>query len=152
MTKTQKTKSSNTPIPDTKKHKMTRPWQGTLLAILNIIGLIITAILLPFTILMALAGGALSFIQDLGPIFGLLLGGGGIILTIILIIYFILGIFITKGLFQGKRWAIILLLIFSAFSLFSVIFDFTLFSFILLAFFLYLEISCLMHPFYGNKK
>jgi len=129
-----------------------RPWQGTLLAILNIVSLIIIAIIIPFAILLTVAGGALGFAKDVNPSIGLILGGGGLLLTLGLILYFILGIFITRGLFKGKKWAVIIMLIFSGFSLMGTLFDFSLFSFIILALFLYLEIACLIHPFYGGKK
>jgi hypothetical protein len=129
-----------------------RPWQGTLLAILNIVSLIIIAIIIPFAILLTVAGGALGFAKDVNPSIGLILGGGGLLLTLGLILYFILGIFITRGLFKGKKWAVIIMLIFSGFSLMGTLFDFSLFSFIVLALFLYLEIACLIHPFYGGKK
>jgi hypothetical protein len=150
ITRSLKKTKSQTETPSRKN--TSRPWQGTILAILSVLSLIITIMFLPFTILMALAGGALSFVENLGPIFGVLLGGGGAILTIMLIIYLIVGIFITKGLFKGKKWTIILLFIFSLIGLPLAIFDFTLLSLIITAIFIYLEVSCLQHPFYNKKK
>jgi hypothetical protein len=148
--------TKKTPLSSEEKNKKvrtpSRPWQGTLLAILNIVSLIIIAIIIPFAILLTVAGGALGFAKDVNPSIGLILGGGGLLLTLGLILYFILGIFITRGLFKGKKWAVIIMLIFSGFSLMGTLFDFSLFSFIILALFLYLEIACLMHPFYGGKK
>jgi hypothetical protein len=152
--------TKKTPLSSEEKNKKvrtpSRPWQGTLLAILNIVSLIIIAIIIiiiPFAILLTVAGGALGFAKDVNPSISpsirLIYGG---VLTLGLILYFILGIFITRGLFKGKKWAVIIMLIFSGFSLMGTLFDFSLFSFIILALFLYLEIACLIHPFYGGKK
>jgi hypothetical protein len=150
--KTTQTTSKETMKSTPPSKKVTRPWQGTFLAVLNIISLIITAMFIPFIILMIIAGGVLSFANDLEPIFGMILGGGGIILGVMLLIYFILGIFITKGLFKGRKWAVIILLIFSFLGLINLIFNFDLITLIIVALCLYLEIACLLHPFYSQTK
>ena len=147
MSNTKKIKSA-----PTKNDSSTRPWQGTVLAVLNIIGLIFTAMFIPFAILIIVGGGMLSFMEDVNPIIGLLFGGGGLVFLFILLFFFILGVFVIRGLFKGRRWTIIVSLIFSILSLVGVVFDFSFFSLIVTSLFLYLEITCLMHPFYGNGK
>lgn len=138
------------PAPSVKK--VTRPWQGTVLAVFNIIGLIITVMFMPFVLLIILGGSMLGFIEEAGPGLAMLLGGGGIALLLMLLFFFILGIFIVKGLFKGQKWVIIVSLVFSAMSAVQLVLNFDLFSALIIALFVYLEIVCLLHPFYGGKK
>jgi hypothetical protein len=147
---TNPTTPSTKPTPAPKK--VTRPWQGTFLAVLNIIGLMFIAMFIPFALLITIGGGMLSFINEIGPGIAMLFGGGGLALLLILLFFFILGIFIISGLFKGKKWVVIISLLFSALNVVQLVFNFNLFSALLLALFLYLEISCLIHPFYGSKK
>ena len=132
--------------------KVTRPWQGTVLAVFNIIGLIITIMFMPFVLLIILGGSMLGFIEEAGPGLAMLLGGGGVALLLMLLFFFVLEIFIVRGLFKGQKWVIILSLIFSAMSAVQLVLNFDLFSALIIALFVYLEIACLLHPFYGGKK
>jgi hypothetical protein len=129
-----------------------RPWQGTFLAVLNIIGLIFTGLFIPFAILIIVGGSMLSSVEKINPGMAMLFGGGGLVILLILLFFFILGIFIVRGLFKGQKWAVIISLVFSALGVIQLVFNFDLFSALLTALFLYLEISCLLHPFYGGKK
>jgi hypothetical protein len=138
--------------PAPKTTKIVRPWQGTFLAVLNIIGLIFVGLFIPFALLIAVGGSMLSFAEEIGPGMALLFGGGGLVLLLMLLFFFILGIFIVRGLFKGQKWVIIISLIFSALSAIQLVFNFDVFSALLVALFIYLEISCLLHPFYGGKK
>lgn len=139
-------------VPAAKTVTSTRPWQGTFLAVLNIIGLIFTAMLIPFALLLVLGGSLLSFVEEMGPGMAMLFGGGGLVLFLVLLLAFILGIFIVRGLFKGQKWVVILTLIFSAISAIQLVFNFELFSALIIALFIYLEIACLVHPFYSSKK
>jgi len=133
-------------------NKVSRPWQGTILAVLQIIGLVIIAMFMPFVLLIVLGGSMLGFVKDAGPGLAMLFGGGGLVLFLFLLFFFILGIFIVRGLFKGQKWVIIISLLFSALNMAQLIFNFNIFSALMLALFLYLEITCLLHPFYNRKK
>lgn len=137
-------------MPETKTNK--RPWQGTVLAILHIIGLIFLGLFLPFALIIGVIGGMLTFVEEVNPSLAMSVGGGGLALFLVLLAFFILGIFITRGIFKGKRWVIIVSLILSAMGVFQLAFNFELFSALLMALFVYLEIACLLHPFYNSKK
>ncbi len=152
MTETKASKSTAKTVSTPKVNKTTRPWQGTFLAVLNIIGLIFTAMFIPFALLIVIGGSMLSFIEDIGPGMAMLFGGGGLILFLMLLFFFILGIFIVRGLFKGQKWVLIVSLIFSALGVIQLVFNFSLFSALLMVLFIYLEIACLIHPFYGGKK
>lgn len=120
-----------------------RPWQGTLLGILNIIALIALTI----AIVLAFVGG--SMLVNLLPVWGIL-GGIGMALGFILIAIWILVFFITKGIFQGKRWAIVVSIVFTGIALFSAIMNISemFFSLVIYAGMLYLEVVCLKDSYY----
>jgi hypothetical protein len=144
-------KAANISVPDVEEHKVERPWQGTLLFVLNIIFLIGIA----FTILsLFLAGvfGILTYNNNYPVLLGVLVGLSLLVFLLALVSFFILEIFVTIGLFKGKKWAIITMLIFASFDLMVTVFTFNLLSFIILVIFFYLEITCLAHPFYKSKK
>jgi hypothetical protein len=122
-----------------------RPWQGTLLGVLNIIGLVALAL----AIVLAFVGG--SMLVSLLPVWGML-GGIGMALGFILIAIWILVFFITKGIFKGQRWAIIVSLIFTGIALLSSIMNISemFFSLLIYAGMLYLEVVCLKDPYYNK--
>jgi len=64
----------------------------------------------------------------------------------------ILEIFIIKGIFKGKKWAVIVCAIFTVLCLLSAIINIEIFSVLLNGFFLYTEIICIKHPFYNQKS
>ena len=92
-----------------------RPWQGTVLGVVNILGLAISGVML---MILFFGGSFLAeYIQDsqLSMIFGL----GTIIILVFMIPFVILGIFVTIGTFKGQKWAVIVMLIFTAMALFG---------------------------------
>jgi len=63
-----------------------------------------------------------------------------------------LQIFVTRGIFKGQKWAVIISIVFIALDLSSLIRDFNLITLIIDGALMYLSIACLLHPFYGGKK
>jgi len=122
-----------------------RPWQGTLLGILNIIGLVGLALLT----IAAFIGG--SMLASLIPVWGML-GGIGMALGFIFMAIWILVFFMTRGIFKGQKWTIILSLIFTALGLLGSIMSIKtmFFSAIIYAGMLYLEVVCLKDPYYNR--
>jgi len=143
-------KVANAPVSDVEEHKADRPWQGTLLFVLNIIFLI-GIVLSTLSAFLVGVLGTWAY-ADIDPRLGTVSGLFFLSLLSALIPFSILEIFVTIGLFKGKKWAIITMLVFSGLSLIGLFFTFNLFSFVILALFLYLEVTCLVHPFYKSKK
>jgi hypothetical protein len=129
-----------------------RPWQGTTLAVLYVIGIVITAI-----VAIAMIFG-ISFLGQIidqamaesGSSLGSL--GANVLMIIGLVVMLpitILMIFVAMGIFKGKRWAIIVALVFTALSLLSTLGgSINWFSLAIALFMLYCEIMCLRDPFY----
>lgn len=123
-----------------------RPWQGTTMAILNLIGIVIG-----FLVSLAFLFGASflsAFMED--PAFSVIAGIGTSIVGIILLPFLILGIFVTLGLFKGQKWAVIVALIFTAFATIGNLTTFNLIGLLFNAFFLYCLIICMKDPYYGQ--
>ncbi len=153
MTKAKKaTKPVIKTVSASKSEKVSRPWQGTVLGILYIISIILLAILLPIMLLMAIGGSALGFMSNINSSMAMLLGGSMLIMSLFLIGVFILQIFITRGIFKGQKWAVIISIIFAILDLASLIGNFHIIPFVIIGLFLYLSIACFLHPFYGGKK
>ena len=96
---------------------------------------------------------------------GFLVVGGAVLLLILLFFilpFFILSIFMSIGFLKGWRWAVIVAIACSGLCILSDLFGFTtgditdmassFTGLIIGGFFLYLEIICLQHPFYNQKK
>ena len=138
-------------------HGVKRPWEGTTLGVLDIIGLVLSGIALAMLTFAIVGGGAIlsqmaqgSEMQNF-PMASFL-GTMGTFLLIPVILFFILGVFITVGIFKGQKWAVIVSIIFTALALLSSFSQgIQYFSLALNAFFLYLEIMCIKHPFYNKK-
>ena len=153
MTKAKKdTKPVIKTVPASKSEKVSRPWQGTVLGILYIISIVLLAILLPIMLLMAIGGSALGFMSNINSGMATLIGGSMLIMSLFLIGVFILQIFITRGIFKGQKWAVIISIIFAILDLASLIGNFHIIPFVIIGLFSYLSIACLLHPFYGGKK
>ncbi len=130
---------------------LSRPWQGTVLGVVNILGLAVFGVML---MILFFGGNFLTeFVQDsqLSMIFGL----GTIIIMIFMIPFVILGVFVTIGTFKGQKWAVIVMLIFTALALFGALSS--LFtadgsnvfgSLVINGFILYCAIASLKDPFY----
>lgn len=146
-----------------KKTNHQRPWQGTALAVLSILGLIVTGMI----IILLLAAGfgsdviveRLSQISeaDLGTDYGLASAGikwiVGIMLFTILPLW-IVQIFVTRGMFRGTRWTIIYSIVLTSLAILgqlpAIILPPVMLVFALNCFMLYLEIVCLQHPYYKS--
>lgn len=144
------------PPPPSPDGSATRPWQGTFLFVVTLIQLILLAVFILLVIGAVIFGGFfLSRFVENFPGFSFLGAVGGVILILPLVL-FILLIFVARGILKGQRWSIIVLLsetilgIISSLSGLSKGFSVLLFL-ILHAFFLYLEVVCLNHPFYKKK-
>ncbi|MBS2098194.1 hypothetical protein [Carboxylicivirga linearis] len=123
----------------------TRPWQGTVLGILNAIGVF-------FGLLAALgfffAGAAIApYLEQYG--LAMLAGAGTAAIGGIILAFVILGLFITIGIFKGQKWTIILSLIFIGLSLLGNIFSFNIIGLIINGFMFYLAFICLKDAYYN---
>jgi len=128
-----------------------RPWQGTVLGIVNIISLAMAA----FVVMLLMFGGSFlaGFLND--PAFTFVFGLGSLMLMLLVVPFIILGVFVTIGVFKGQRWAVIIMLIFTAFALLSALAsiitdtEYNAFgSLIFNGFVFYCEIAALQDPYY----
>lgn len=124
-------------------NNIVRPWQGTFLAVLMIIGLVLLAIFIPMLFLGA--GFIATFLPS--QFAGLTMAVGFVFIG-----FFVLGIFMTIGLFKGQKWATLLSMVFSALGVLGAISaDFNVLNLLLNAFVLYLGFASFKHPFYNQK-
>ncbi len=123
----------------------TRPWQGTTVGVLNIIGLAFSAL----TVLGLLVGGAAiaSVLEEAG--LAMLAGIGTTVIAIILIPFIILGVFLTIGLFKGQRWTVIVSLVLTALSALGSVFSFNIPGIVIYGFVIYCLIACMKDPYYN---
>jgi len=126
---------------------VSRPWQGTLMGVLNAIGIALGFI----AVLALLFGGTFiaAALQETGV--SMLAGLGTTIIAVIILPILILGLFITLGLFKGQKWAVIIAMVFTALSIIGNITTFNIFALVLNAFFIYCYVMCLKAPFYNQK-
>ena len=136
-----------------------RPWQGTFLGVLNVIGLVLIGLISIFLLIAIVGGGAMisQMIESSAEIASLpiasLFGTMGSILLVPVFAIFALGLFITIGIFKGQKWSIIVSIIFTVLgilSAFSNMGDINFSILLINAFVLYLEVMCLKDPFYNN--
>ncbi len=132
---------------------MRRPWQGTLLAVLYTIGLVLLGLVVLLLLITFVGGGAmfgemLSGAPGIGGMMGLL----GSIIIVPLALLFVLNFFITRGLYKGQKWSVILVLIFTALGFIGAAVEVKIASIIINGLLIWAEIFCLRHPFYGKKK
>ena len=129
-----------------------RPWQGTLLGIANILGLAMGAMLL--TLVMFGSSFLASMAQD--PVFSFIFGAGALVIILLVLPLIVLEVFITIGVFKGQKWAVIMMLIFTAIALIGGLGELfadtgghhSYVSFTVHGFLLYCEIAALKDPFY----
>lgn len=120
-----------------------RPWQGTFLAVLGIIGLVILGIFIPMLFIGA------TFLAAMLPS---ALAGMTMILGLVVIGLWVLELFIVIGLFKGQKWVLIVSMVFSALALIGGFYPtFSIFTLLMNGFMLYLAYTCLNHPFYNKK-
>ncbi len=140
-TRTAQTISRETPTATISS--VSRPWQGTLLGIVITIDMVVMIMAMAFVLI---------------PNFG----SGGFLDTIIVLAvpFFVLKIFIVRGLFIGKHWVVATLIFLTALGmLYHVITLFvpgrgaaSMISLITLGLILWAEIICLKHPFYAKRN
>jgi len=135
-----------------KTEQASRPWQGTVLGVIYILTIAMMVIMLPILLLVALGGSALGFMSNMNNGLAMLLGGGMLIMSLFLIATLVLQIFVTRGIFKGQKWAVIISIVFTALGLSSLIQNFSWTTLIIDGALMYLSIACLLHPFYGGKK
>jgi hypothetical protein len=95
--------------------KNQRPWQGTVLGVVNIIGLVVSTMVL---MLVMFGSSFLAGMAD-DPVFSFIFGAGALVITLLVLPLIILGVFMTIGLFKGQKWAVIMMLIFTVIALIS---------------------------------
>lgn len=130
----------------------TRPWQGTLLGIFNVIGLVFLGGAMVFIMVMILGGGAImsQMATETSFPFAQFMGTMGTIVIIPLLAIFVLGVFITLGIFKGQKWAIIVSIVFTILSLLSSLSNAETAYIVVNGVLLYAEIVCLRDPFYNR--
>ncbi len=128
-----------------------RPWQGTVLGVLNIISLVMAVMLLLF-----MSFGS-SFVAQFAPdpMVTAVMGFGMMVVFLLAIPFLVLAVFVTIGVFKGQKWTIIVMLIFSVIGIlgglseiFSGTVDVSYVSLAINGFILYCEIVALKSPFY----
>ncbi len=137
----------------TKKTKpVSRPWQGTVLGIIYVLSIVLMIIILPILLLVALGGSALGFMSNMNNGLAMLFGGGMLLMSLFLIATLVLQFFVTRGIFKGQKWAVIVSIVFIALGLSGLIQNFSWTALIIDGVLMYLSIACLLDPFYGGKK
>jgi hypothetical protein len=132
-----------------------RPWQGTLLGVLNAIGVGLLALLTLGVLLLSIMGSTiLSQMTTSGvQIPSFITGVVGFILLVPMIGFLVLGIFITLGFFKGAQWAVIVSIVFTVLGLLSALgsIRMSIVPLVIDALILWAEIICYKHPFYNKK-
>jgi len=127
-----------------------RPWQGTFLGVIGIIGLVLSGLGILLLAAVVLGLGAFMSASDL-PMLGAL--GSGFIGFILMLVFFALGIFITIGIFKGEKWSVIAMAAFTALSILQAIFvQFSIFGLLINGFFAWMEYTCYLDSFYTYDK
>ncbi|MDP2691160.1 MAG: hypothetical protein Q8O95_02010 [bacterium] len=140
--------------------KVVRPWQGTVLGYLAAIGTAIAAIggvlaLFGQGMMFGLMGGMLQGAPGMDP-----LVAGGVtgmlqgmfwVFALILIGIAVFSFFMTRGLFAGARWALIVVLVFSVLGLLQSLSMGEVVGIAINAFVVYLGVSVWKDPFYNQK-
>ncbi|MGQ7870180.1 hypothetical protein [Sunxiuqinia sp. sy24] len=129
------------------------PWQGTVLGLIGI-AQILFSILFFFIVMLGLTVGGLFsafMLPDLESLLpSLAIGSIGVLIVIIGLPFFILKVLVTIGIFKGKRWTVIVTIVFAALGLMMHLGSFNLFWLTFTAIELGLAIVCLRDPFYNQ--
>lgn len=134
-----------------------RPWQGTTLGVLNIIGVVFAFLFgLMAIVLVGFLGGSSEFMPaEFSGMFTGLMGGLAVALSVFMIAMGVLLIFMARGAFKGQKWAPMASIVFAAIGILSAISAYEsqmLLTLVINGFVLYLGIMCVKHPFYNRKK
>ena len=132
-----------------------RPWQGTALGVINIIGTVFAFVGgLLFLVMFGFLGAAsrdlpVEAAGMVTGVFGGLAIAGGIFLIALGVLY----IFMARGAFKGQKWSPIVSVVFAALGIISFLTNASsemILTLVLSAFILYLGIVCIKHPFYNR--
>ena len=139
--------------------KNVRPWQGTVLGVLSYIGLVCMVIL----IFVVLAGqgfitSVMSTLLEQAQVdvrsMGMALGvfqSVGIFSAVLMAPFAILEYFVAKGLMDGVKWPLYLVVIFSGLSALAGLLAMELVTILFNGFFVYLGVSIWNDPYYNKK-
>ena len=128
-----------------------RPWQATMFAWLSIAGALSALIIVLFVTKLAYEGFVAG---EMGTMIGIF----GLVGLLFLLPWLILAIVVAIGNFKGKKWSLILSLIFTVIGIPAAFFTLATVPAVLLvvmfflALMLWVEIICLKHPYYHKKK
>ena len=135
--------------PDSKKICI-RPLEGTLLGWFSIAGFVLALLVTVFISILSYAGFEAG---EMGAMIGIF----GAIGLFFLIPWLIIKMVLVIGIFKGKKWAVLLSLIFTMLALIPGLLSIGdslvpfLVSLIFLSPMLWAEIKCLKHPFYKTE-
>lgn len=142
---------------------MKRPWQGTALAVIDIIAVVLAFM---FGLLFLFMQGFISSILGSGDIVvegadaaaatGLmgLIAGFAMVVGVVLLLMGVLEIFMARGALKGQKWSPIVSIIFAILAVVGMLTSYDngqVFGLAVNAFVLYLAIMCVKHPFYASK-
>jgi hypothetical protein len=148
--------AETTPTPVAASVAVSRPWYGTLLGVLNALGVGLLALVTLGVLLLTVMGGSiLSQLSDQGvQIPNFFTGAIGLILLIPMIGFLVLGVFITLGFFKGTRWVVILSLVLGILSTLSALGNLrsSVAPLVINGLVLWAEVMCLKHPFYAPSQ
>ncbi len=125
-----------------------RPWQGTTVAVINAIGLGIGIIAF---LLFLFAGSFITTMLEQTQ-YAMLAQASSMLIAFILLPFLILAFFITRGLFKGQIWTIIVSLIFTGLSLIGNLTTLNFISIVINGFMIYCLVICLNAEFYKKKQ
>lgn len=126
------------------------PWQGSLLAWLSVTGVAMILSVTVFIFILSYSG------FDAGEM-GFMIGVFAAVGLFFLIPWLIIKLVLTIGIFRGKKWAVLISLIFTIAGFIPGFFTIGagLIAFLLsigfLALMLWAEIRCMKHPYYNNE-
>lgn len=127
-----------------------KPWQSIMLAWLQLALLVFSVVILVLTGIFGIAGFKAG---EMGAIIGFF----GVVGLVFLIPLNVLEVFVVIGIFKGKKWAVVVALIFTLLALPFVFFSISggIFLFLPVLIFyilnLWMEIKCLKHPYFKQK-
>jgi len=147
--------------------KSGRPWQGTFLGVIDIIGVVFAFL---FSILFLFLQGFISSLlssvstsitTNVGTANGAVVGAGlfgflagfSLVIGFILIGAGILGIFMARGAFKGQKWSPILAIVFAVLGLLGMLSNFSnsqITGLVIDAFIVYLGAVCVKDPYYDS--
>jgi len=131
------------------------PWQGTVLGIIGVAQILFSILFLFIALLGIVVGGVFtSFaLPDLSAMIPSL--AVGVIVLLLLFIglpLFILKVVVTIGIFKGKRWAVVVTIVFAALGFLGNMGSFNFTWLVFSAVELGLAIVCLREPFYNRSS